>query len=305
MTPVHHTTTQDTLPRYMRDVHSIPMLEVGEEFVLARRFRDHGDQAALDRLITSHLRLVTRIAGRYRGYGLPLADIIAEGNIGLINAAQRFDPERGFRLSTYSMWWIRAAIQDYILRSWSLVKIGTTVAQKKLFFSLRKIKHRLACLEGGDLAPAMVQTIADQLAVSQDDVISMDRRLSGPDRSLNVPSSDAATGDWQDSLPDQTMDQERQLASREEQRLLHNLLRHGMTCLSPRERGILSQRRLRERPETLETLGLRYAISRERVRQIEARAFEKLRHHMLNTDGIANPATALTANKDGYVTHSR
>lgn len=281
MTAYSRTDVPEALPQYLRTVHALPMLTIEEEGDLARRFRDYDDHLALERMITSHLRLVTRIAGRYRGYGLPLGEIIAEGNIGLIQAAKRFDPERGFRLATYSIWWIRASIQEYILRSWSLVKIGTTAAQKKLFFNLRKIKHRLSCMESGDLSVAMVGTIADQLSVPHQEVINMDRRLSGPDRSLNVPSPDVAALDWQDSLPDETQNQEVTLSRREVRRVFHDLLRRSLADLAPRERAILIQRRLREQPTTLEALSRRYDISRERVRQIEARALEKLRSRMI------------------------
>ncbi len=272
---------QNNLSRYMREIQRFPLLEPDHENALARSFLGDGDAAAMNTLVTSHLRLVARIAVGYRGYGLPLGELISEGNIGLLRAVHRFDPDKGFRLATYSMWWIRAAIQEYILHSWSLVKIGTTAAQKKLFFNLRKVKQQMSHLDSGDLPPEMVDRIATKLDVPNYEVVNMDRRLSSPDRSLNVPLGAMAQTEWQDILADETDDQENMLGRSEQRKSLNFLLQQGLGRLKPREQDILVQRRLRDTPTTLEDLSQHYGISRERVRQIEARAFEKLRIDML------------------------
>jgi RNA polymerase sigma-32 factor len=250
--------------------------------MLAQRWRGHGDVEAAHKLVTSHLRLVAKIAMGYRGYGLPLNELISEGNVGMMQAVKRFDPDRGFRLATYAMWWIRAAIQEYILHSWSLVKMGTTAAQKKLFFNLRKIKGQLQAIEEGDLAPETVTKIATELSVPEADVVSMNRRLAAPDHSLNAPLRQDGEGEWQDWLMDDADNQEIQLADREELGKRRQLLTDAMRNLNERERLILSERRLRDNPTTLEDLSQRYNISRERVRQIEVRAFEKLQKAIKN-----------------------
>jgi RNA polymerase sigma-32 factor len=252
------------------------MLEPQEEYMLAKSWREHGDRDAAHRLVTSHLRLVARIAMGYRGYGLPIGEVISEGNVGLMQAVKRFDPDKGFRLATYAMWWIRAAIQEYILRSWSLVKMGTTAAQKKLFFNLRKIKGQLKALEEGDLRPDQVKRIANQLGVTEDDVVSMNRRLAG-DSSLNAPiRNDAESGEWQDWLVDDSVDQETALAESEEREQRREMLSEALKSLNPRERRVFEARRLAEEPMTLEELSAEFGVSRERIRQIEVRAFEKV-----------------------------
>ncbi len=267
----------DNLFRYLDKVRGFPLLSEAEELDLARRWRDGRDDAALARLASSHLRMVVKMAMDNRGYGLPVAELISEGNLGLVQAIEKFDPERGFRLSTYARWWIRAAIQDYILRSWSLVKIGTTAAQKKLFFSLRKLKRKLREVQEGDLSPETVTWIATELAVREDEVVQMNRRLAGPDHSLNAPLREAEDGEWQDLLVDEAaVDQETSFAEREELLLRRRMLGAAMKQLDERERHILIERRLRDEPITLEGLGREYRISRERVRQIEVRAYEKL-----------------------------
>jgi RNA polymerase sigma-32 factor len=250
--------------------------------MLAKRWQEHEDTEAAHKLVTSHLRLVAKIAMGYRGYGLPLNELIAEGNVGMMQAVKRFDPDRGFRLATYAMWWIRAAIQEYILHSWSLVKLGTTAAQKKLFFNLRKLKGQIKALEEGDLTPEHVKKIAEELRVSEEDVINMNRRLAGPDHSLNAPLRVDGDGEWQDWLPDETETQEDALAESEEIENRRDLLGQAMNNLNDRERHILTERRLRDEPLTLEELSQQYGISRERVRQIEVRAFEKLQKAMRN-----------------------
>src|SRR5579862_6148580 len=265
-----------SLSRYLQDIRRYPMLTPDEEYQLAKRYQQSADERAAERLVTSHLRLVAKIAMGYRGYGLPLGELISEGNVGMIQAVKRFDPERGFRLATYAMWWIRAAIQEYILHSWSLVKIGTTAAQKKLFFNLRKIKGQMAAIDEGDLPPDVVHKIATQLDVPESDVVSMNRRLSSPDHSLNAPLRIDGEGEWQDWLVDPEESQEAKLGDREELSLRRDLLVKAMGSLNERERFILTQRRLRDEPVTLEDLSHKYNISRERVRQIEVRAFEKL-----------------------------
>ena len=268
--------SEGNLARYLQEIRRFPMLEAEEEYMLAKRWREHADPEAAHKLVTSHLRLVAKIAMGYRGYGLPLAELISEGNVGMMQAVKRFDPERGFRLATYAMWWIRAAMQEYILHSWSLVKMGTTAAQKKLFFNLRKLKGQLQAIEDGDLSPENLSKIAKELDVPEADVVSMNRRLAAPDHSLNAPLRGDGEGEWQDWLVDETDDQEKSLGQRQELGLRRDLLRVAMTHLTERERDILVERRLREEPTTLEDLSQKYGISRERVRQIEVRAFEKL-----------------------------
>jgi len=275
-------TPEGNLTRYLQEIRKFPLLEPDEEYMLAKRWREHGDVDAAHRLVTSHLRLVAKIAMGYRGYGLPVAELISEGNVGMMQAVKRFDPERGFRLATYAMWWIRAAIQEYILHSWSLVKMGTTAAQKKLFFNLRKLKTKLQKVDEGGLTPEQVTKIAKALNVPEQDVVSMDQRLASPDHSLNAPLRAESEGEWQDWLVDETDDQETRLADREELSNRRDLLAEAMKGLNKRERHILSERRLREEPRTLEELSQEYGISRERVRQIEVRAFEKLQKAMRN-----------------------
>jgi RNA polymerase sigma-32 factor len=267
---------EGNLTRYLQEIRKFPMLEPDEEFMLAKRWKEHEDPAAAHRLVTSHLRLVAKIAMGYRGYGLPLSELISEGNVGMMQAVKRFDPDRGFRLATYAMWWIRAAIQEYILHSWSLVKMGTTAAQKKLFFNLRKLKGQLQAMEEGDLSPENLRKIATELDVPEADVVSMNRRLASPDHSLNAPLRSDSEGEWQDWLVDDSESQETMLGERQELGLRRDLLEKAMTHLNDRERHILTERRLQENPTTLEDLSQQYGISRERVRQIEVRAFEKL-----------------------------
>jgi RNA polymerase sigma-32 factor len=264
------------LTRYLEEIRQFPMLEPQQEYMLAKSWREHGDRDAAHQLVTSHLRLVARIAMGYRGYGLPIGEVISEGNVGLMQAVKRFDPDKGFRLATYAMWWIRAAIQEYILRSWSLVKMGTTAAQKKLFFNLRKIKGQLKALEEGDLRPDQVKRIATQLGVTEEDVVSMNRRLAG-DSSLNAPvRNDAESGEWMDWLVDDTMDQETALAESEERENRRGMLADALKGLNARERRVFEARRLAEDPLTLEELSAEFGVSRERIRQIEVRAFEKV-----------------------------
>ena len=265
------------LVRYLEEIRKFPMLEPEEEFMLAKRWQEHEDSEAAHRLVTSHLRLVTRIAMGYRGYGLPIGEVISEGNVGLMQAVKRFEPEKGFRLATYAMWWIRASIQEYILRSWSLVKMGTTAAQKKLFFNLRRMKGQIKALDEGDLRPEQVKKIATTLGVPEDDVVSMNRRLGG-DASLNAPvRADAeGGGEWQDWLVDDAPDQEERLVESEELSLRKAYLEKAMATLNERERRIFEARRLAEEPATLEDLSEEFGVSRERIRQIEVRAFEKV-----------------------------
>jgi len=274
--------SEGNLSRYLQEIRKFPMLEQQQEYMLAKSWREHGDVDAAHQLVTSHLRLVAKIAMGYRGYGLPVSELISEGNVGMMQAVKRFDPERGFRLATYAMWWIRAAIQEYILHSWSLVKMGTTAAQKKLFFNLRKLKGQMQAIEEGDLAPEQVQKIAETLDVPEDDVVQMNRRLAVPDHSLNAPLRIDGDGEWQDWLVDDTDDQETTLAESEELRKRRALLTAAMQTLNERERHILQERRLRDDPTTLEDLSQEYGISRERVRQIEVRAFEKLQKAIRN-----------------------
>ena len=268
--------SEGALARYLQEIRKFPMLAADEEYMLAKRWREHEDPEAAQRLVTSHLRLVAKIAMGYRGYGLPLSELISEGNVGMMQAVKRFDPDRGFRLATYAMWWIRASMQEYILHSWSLVKIGTTAAQKKLFFNLRRLKGQIQAIEEGDLTPEHVAKIAKELDVPEGDVVSMNRRLLSPDHSLNAPVRADGEGEWQDWLVDETESQEAHLAGRQELGIRRDLLRDAMSHLTERERDILTERRLKEVPTTLEDLSDKYRISRERVRQIEVRAFEKL-----------------------------
>ena len=269
------------LSRYLTEIRKFPMLTKDEEFMLAKRWREHEDSEAAHRLVTSHLRLVAKIAMGYRGYGLPIGEVISEGNVGLMQAVKKFEPDKGFRLATYAMWWIRASIQEYILRSWSLVKMGTTAAQKKLFFNLRKAKAEISALGEGDLHPDAVTHIATRLGVTNADVISMNRRLSGPDSSLNSPLRSDSESEWQDWLQDETaVSQETRFAESEEYGQRMGLLGDAMKDLTDRERHILTQRRLKDDPTTLEELAGQYGVSRERVRQIEVRAFEKLQKAM-------------------------
>ncbi len=270
------------LNRYLQEIRRFPMLEPEEEYMLAKRWVDHQDTEAAHRLVTSHLRLAAKIAMGYRGYGLPTAEVISEANVGLMQAVKRFDPEKGFRLATYAMWWIRASIQEYILRSWSLVKLGTTSAQKKLFFNLRKAKSKIGALEEGDLRPENVAQIAHELNVSEAEVISMNRRMAGADASLNatVGSDGEGSTSWQDWLEDEDADQAGQYAERDELETRRGLLVEAMDVLNEREKDILTQRRLLDDPVTLEELSGQYNVSRERIRQIEVRAFEKLQDRM-------------------------
>ncbi|MCG8621423.1 MAG: RNA polymerase sigma factor RpoH [Proteobacteria bacterium] len=272
---------EGNLSRYLNEIKKYPILSATEEYTLAKNWRDQGDVDAAHKLVTSHLRLVAKIAMGYRGYGLPMGELIAEGNLGMMHAVKRFEPDRGFRLSTYAMWWIRANIQEYILRSWSLVKIGTTAAQKKLFFSLRRIKGEIEAYGDGDLAPDQVSEIAGRLSVPEGEVVSMNRRMGSSDHSLNAPvSHDAELGEWQDWLEDDSENQEVLFAENEEYQTRKQLMTDAMTQLNPRELGIIQARRLKDKPETLEVLSQRFGISRERVRQIEARAFEKLQYQV-------------------------
>ena len=269
------------LSRYLAEIRRFPMLSKDEEFMLAKRWREHEDPEAAHKLVTSHLRLVAKIAMGYRGYGLPIGEVISEGNVGLMQAVKKFEPDKGFRLATYAMWWIRASIQEYILRSWSLVKMGTTAAQKKLFFNLRKAKSEISALEEGDMRPEQVSQIATKLGVLDSEVISMNRRLSGPDASLNAPLRSDSESEWQDWLADDSaVSQETQVAESEERTIRMALLEEAMTELTDRERHILTERRLKDDPTTLEELAAQYGVSRERVRQIEVRAFEKLQKAM-------------------------
>lgn len=268
------------LSRYLQDIRKFPLLEPEEEYMLAKRWKEHEDQEAAAKMVNSHLRLVAKIAMGYRGYGLPLGEIISEGNVGLMQAVKRFEPEKGFRLATYAMWWIRASIQEYILRSWSLVKIGTTAAQKKLFFNLRRMKGEIKALEEGDLNKENLEKIATTLDVSEEEVINMNRRMSGPDSSLNAPLRADSEGEWQDWLVDDSDNQETILADQEEMNERRKMLLEAMEILNDRERKILAARRLQEDPQTLEELSQEFGISRERVRQIEVRAFEKLQKAM-------------------------
>ena len=280
------------LSRYLTEIRKFPLLTPEDEFMFAKRWREHEDPEAARKLVTSHLRLVAKIAMGYRGYGLPVSEIVSEGNVGLMQAVKRFDPDRGFRLATYAMWWIRASIQEYVLRSWSMVKMGTTAAQKKLFFNLRKAKNNIGAIEEGDLTPEHLATLSDQLGVTATEVTDMNRRLSGGDSSLNAPLRSDGESEWQDWLADDTIDQETRLAEREEMGDRHDLLVGAMKDLTERERDILQARRLQDEPATLEELSQKYGVSRERVRQIEVRAFEKLQRGMkaaMQTPALAAP----------------
>ncbi|CEJ84460.1 sigma H (sigma 32) factor of RNA polymerase; transcription of heat shock and stress proteins [Hyphomicrobium sp. GJ21] len=271
------------LSRYLEEIRKFPMLAPDEEYMLAKRWQQHEDSDAAEKLVTSHLRLVARIAMGYRGYGLPIGEVISEGNVGLMQAVKRFDPEKGFRLATYAMWWIRASIQEYILRSWSLVKMGTTAAQKKLFFNLRRAKSQLQALDDGDLRPEHVKAIATKLGVPEEDVVSMNRRLGG-DASLNAPiRAESESGEWQDWLVDDTPTQEDRLVEDEELQRRKSYLSSALSVLNDRERRVFEQRRLAEEPATLEELSAEFGVSRERIRQIEVRAFEKVQKAVTST----------------------
>lgn len=279
-----------SLSRYLREIRKFPMLEAQQEYMLAKSYADHQDTDAAHQLVTSHLRLVAKIAMGYRGYGLPLGEVIQEGNVGLMQAVKKFDAERGFRLATYAMWWIRASIQEYILRSWSLVKIGTTAAQKKLFFNLRKIKGQIDAIDGGQLTPEQVTEISDRLNVSPEDVEQMDGRMSGSDRSLNAPISHSEddSGEWQDWLEDDREDPEAALVVSDEMDVRREMMQQAMSVLNEREIDILTARRLSEPAATLEELSQKHDVSRERIRQIETRAFEKLRDAMVADNASQN-----------------
>jgi RNA polymerase sigma-32 factor len=270
------------LSRYLSEIRKFPLLEKNEEFMLAKRWAEHQDSDAAERMVTSHLRLVAKIAMGYRGYGLPMGEVISEGNVGLMQAVKKFDPDKGFRLATYAMWWIRAAIQEYILRSWSLVKLGTTAAQKKLFFNLRRLKGEIQALEDGDLRPENVKEISTRLGVTEEEVTSMNRRMaSGGDASLNAPIGGMdGEAEWQDWIADETPGQAEKMADKDEFSARMELLETAMESLNERERHIITERRLKEEPTTLEDLSVEYNVSRERIRQIEVRAFEKLQNAM-------------------------
>ncbi len=270
------------LQRYLSEIRKFPMLAADEEYMLAKRWKEHGDVDAVHRMVTSHLRLVAKIAMGYRGYGLPIAELISEGNVGMMQAVKRFEPEKGFRLSTYAMWWIRASIQEYILYSWSLVKMGTTAAQKKLFFNLRRLKGQIREIDDGDLAPESVKQIATTLAVSEDDVVQMNRRMSGGDQSLNAPMRQDGEAEWQDWLVDDSDTQDIVVAEADELDHRRSMLEAAMATLTERERHIFTERRLRDDPVTLEDLSNDFGVSRERVRQIEVRAFEKVQRAIRN-----------------------
>jgi RNA polymerase sigma-32 factor len=289
-------TAESGLARYLDEIRRFPMLEPQQEFMLAKRWREHGDRSAAQQLVTSHLRLVAKIAMGYRGYGLPISEVISEGNVGLMQAVKRFEPDKGFRLATYAMWWIKAAIQEYILRSWSLVKMGTTANQKKLFFNLRKAKSKISALEEGDLRPDQVKIIAKRLGVGEQDVIDMNRRLGG-DASLNAPiRDDGDSGEWQDWLVDDSDSQETRLAESEELGNRRKALSEAMAVLNDRERRIFQARRLADDPVTLEELAEEFGVSRERVRQIEVRAFEKVQKAVRNRiAAMEQPAAAREA----------
>ena len=288
-------TAESGLSRYLEEIRRFPMLEPQNEYMLAKRWREHGDRDAAHKLVTSHLRLVAKIAMGYRGYGLPISEVISEGNVGLMQAVKRFEPEKGFRLATYAMWWIKAAIQEYILRSWSLVKMGTTANQKKLFFNLRKAKSKISALEEGDLRPDQVKLIAKRLGVTEQDVVDMNRRLGG-DVSLNAPiREDGDSGEWQDWLVDDVSDQETRLAESEESDNRRKALGDALSVLNDRERRIFEARRLADDPITLEDLAAEFGVSRERVRQIEERSFEKVQKAVKNRIAAIESRAALAA----------
>jgi RNA polymerase sigma-32 factor len=279
------------LQRYLQDIRQFPMLQPDEEYMLAKRWKEHGDAQAAQKLITSHLRLVAKIAMGYRGYGLPIGEVISEGNVGLMQAVKKFEPDKGFRLATYAMWWIKASIQEFVLRSWSLVKMGTTANQKKLFFNLRKVKSQIEALEDGDLRPDQVKFIAKKLGVTEEDVVSMNRRLGG-DTSLNAHMRDDSEGEWQDWLVDESDNQEEMLAQSEEQQMRHGLLVEAMEKLTDRERRVFEARRLQDDPVTLEELSQEFGVSRERIRQIEVRAFDKVQKAVKNaSQRLLSPKT--------------
>ncbi len=275
------------LSEYLTQIKKFPMLDAEEEYMLAKNWKSTGNVKSAEKLVTSHLRLVAKIAMGYRGYGLPLNEIISEGNVGLMQAVKKFEPEKGFRLATYAMWWIKASIQEYILRSWSLVKIGTTTAQKKLFFNLKKLKNQIAPRSEGDMRKEHVENIANRLDVTEEEVVSMNRRLSGKEQSLNAPIGEDGD-EWQDWIVDKNMDQELKISQQEEMEKRKDLLQNSIKILNEREKNILYSRRLAEEPETLEDLSKKFKISRERVRQIENKAFEKLQKHMLNASKSKN-----------------
>jgi RNA polymerase sigma-32 factor len=290
--PLPIITAENGLSRYLEEIRRFPMLEPQQEYMLAKRWREHNDRPAAHKLVTSHLRLVAKISMGYRGYGLPISEVISEGNVGLMQAVKRFEPEKGFRLATYAMWWIKAAIQEYILRSWSLVKMGTTANQKKLFFNLRKAKSKISALEEGDLRPDQVQLIAKRLGVAEQDVIDMNRRLGG-DMSLNSPiREDGDSGEWQDWLVDESSSQESRLVESEESNNRHLALGNALKVLNERERRIFEARRLADDPITLEELADEFGVSRERVRQIEVRAFEKVQKAVKNQVSAMEARTA-------------
>ncbi len=278
-------TPEASLSRYLSEIRTFPMLTKDEEFMLAKRWVEHEDADAAQKLVTSHLRLVAKIAMGYRGYGLPIGEVISEGNVGLMQAVKKFDPEKGFRLATYAMWWIRASIQEYVLRSWSLVKMGTTAAQKKLFFNLRRLKGQMKAIDEGDMRPEQVEDIASKLGVTHDEVVQMNRRMSGPDASLNAPlQASEGESQWQDWLEDENyVSQETRVADNDEFSTRMEILQDAMANLNQREQEIIQYRKLSEEPKTLEELGQMYGVSRERIRQIEVRAFEKLQAAMLKT----------------------
>jgi len=275
-------TPEGSFSAYLAKIRKFPMLDAAEEYILAKNWREQGDKEAAHKLVTSHLRLVAKIAMGYRGYGLPVSELVSEGNIGLMQAVKKFDPEKGFRLATYAMWWIKASIQEYVLRSWSLVKIGTTAAQKKLFFNLKKIKNQIFAAEKGDMLPEHVTQIANQLDVREDEVVSMNQRLAGHEHSLNAHvGNEDGDAEWQDWVVDEDADQELQISQRQELQQKQALLKNAMSVLDEREKEILQDRRLIDEPKTLEELSQKYKVSRERIRQIENRAFEKLQKVML------------------------
>ena len=276
------------LSLYLSQIKKFPMLDAEEEYMLAKNWKERGNLKAAHKLVTSHLRLVAKIAMGYRGYGLPVSELISEGNIGLMQAVKKFDPDKGFRLATYAMWWIKAAIQEYVLRSWSLVKMGTTTAQKKLFFNLKKIKNQIAPDQTGDLKDNQVKEISKRLDVDSDEVINMNRRMMGQEKSLNSPVKDGETEEWQDWLVADSLDQELLISQKQEFEDRKDLLYKAMSILNDREKEILKARRLDENPKTLEELSLKYKISRERIRQIETKAFEKLQKSMINANKSAN-----------------
>ena len=277
---------------YLSQIKKFPMLDAEEEYLLAKNWRERGNLKAAHKLVTSHLRLVAKIAMGYRGYGLPVNELISEGNIGLMQAVKKFDPEKGFRLATYAMWWIRASIQEYVLKSWSLVKMGTTTAQKKLFFNLKKIKNQIAPNQEGDLRDEHVEEISKRLDVNTNEVVNMNRRLMGHEKSLNDPIKAGETDEWQDWLVDDSLDQELIISQKQEYEDKKELLTQGMTILNDREKEILKERRLSESPKTLEELSKKYKISRERIRQIETKAFEKLQKSMINSSKSKNLLSA-------------